>query len=75
MILGIIHKFPYFSGINPAQAENPISIFWCFKDPNEVQMTCKFRTINIWKEEDLGAKEANKRRLEGQKGVTHKPKP
>ena len=34
-------------------------------------MTCKFRSINIWKEEDLGAKEANKRRLEAQKGGPH----
>jgi hypothetical protein len=37
-------------------------------------MTCKFRSINIWKEEDLGAKEANKRRLEAQKGVAHAAK-
>ena len=34
-------------------------------------MTCNFRSINIWKEEDLGAKEANKRRPEGQKEVAH----
>ena len=74
MILGIIHKFPYFSGINPAQAENAIFIFWCFRDPNEVQMTCNFRSINIWKEEDLGAKEANKRRFDGQKGEAHAAK-
>ena len=34
-------------------------------------MTYKFRSINIWKEEDLGAKEASERRPEAQKGVAH----
>ena len=33
MILGIIHKFPYFSGINPAQAENPIFYILMFQGP------------------------------------------
>ena len=47
------------------------SMFWCFRDPNDIQMTWNFTSINIWKEEDLGAKEANKRRLEAQKGVAH----
>ena len=33
MILGIFHKFPYFSGINPAQAENPIFYVLMFQGP------------------------------------------
>jgi hypothetical protein len=33
MILGIIHMFPYFSGINPAQAENPIFYILMFQGP------------------------------------------
>ena len=34
-------------------------------------MTWKFTSISFRKEEDLGAKEANERRPEAQKGVTH----
>lgn len=71
LILGIFHKFPYFSGINPAQAENPIFLFWCFRDPNDVQMTWKFTSISFWKEQNVGAKEANKRRPEGQDRWAH----
>ena len=71
MILGIFDMFPIFYAINPAQAENPISFLYCFRDPNDVQMTCKFTSVNIWKEEDLWAKEANKRSHEGQKGWAH----
>ena len=36
---GNISQFSYFYGINPALAENPISIFFSFRDPNDVQMT------------------------------------
>ena len=36
-------------------------------------MTCKFTSVNFWKEEDLGAKEANKRRPEAQKGWPTRP--
>ena len=34
-------------------------------------MTWKFTSISFWKEEDLGAKEANKRRPEAQKRGSH----
>ena len=34
-------------------------------------MTWKFTSISFRKEEDLGAKEANERRPEAQKGVAH----
>ena len=34
-------------------------------------MTWKFTSISFWKEEDLGAKEANKQRPEAQKRVAH----
>ena len=34
-------------------------------------MTCKFTSVNFWKEEDLGAKEANKRKPEGQDRWAH----
>ena len=71
MIFGNIIFISYFYGINPTQAENPISLFECFRDPNDVQMTYKITSVNIWKEEDLGAKEANKRRPEAQKRVAH----
>ena len=37
-------------------------------------MTWKFTSISFWKEEDLGAKEANKRRPEAQKRVAHAAK-
>ena len=37
MILGIIHKFPYFSRINPAQAENPIFYILMFQGPKRRQ--------------------------------------
>ena len=71
MILGNKIFIFYFYGINPAQAENPISFLLSFRDPNDVQMTCKFTSANIWKKEDLGVKEANRRRPEGQKRWAH----
>ena len=42
MILGIIHKFPYFSGINPAQAENPIFYILMFQGPKRRQNALQF---------------------------------
>ena len=57
MILGIIHKFPYFYGINPAQAENPISFLLCFRDPNVV--------IKFWKNTEVIILEGRRRRSEG----------
>ena len=63
--------FPIFYGINPAQAENPIFHILIFRDPNDVQMTWKFTSISFWKEQRVGAKEANKRRPEGQDEWAH----
>ena len=61
----------YYYGINSAQAEYPISFLLCFRGLNDVIMTCKFKGEIFWKEEDLGAKEASKRRPEGRKRVAH----
>ena len=59
-------------GINPAQAEKPYFFLYLFQGLNDVIMSCKFTgIIFFWKEEDLGAKEANKRRPEGQNRVPH----
>ena len=60
---------PYFSGINPALAENPIFYILMFQDPNDVRMTWKFTSISFWR--SVGAKEANKRRPEGQDRWAH----
>ena len=54
MIFGNIIFISYFYGINPAQAENPIFFLLSFRDPNDVQITCKFTSVNIWKDQDLG---------------------
>ena len=40
-------QFPHLFGINPALVENLLSIFWCFRDPNDVQMSYKFMRIVI----------------------------
>ena len=58
-------------GINPGQAEKPYFIPYLFQGLNDVIMSCKFMGIIFWKEEDLGAKEASKRRPEGRKRVPH----
>ena len=71
MILGIFHSFPIFLELTLHWQKTLFSIFWCFRDPNNVQMTWKFTSINFRKEEDLGVKEANERRPEAQKGVAH----
>ena len=71
MILGNKSIVSYFYGINPAQAENPISFLLCFRDLNDVIKSGKIQASLFWKEEDVGAKESSKRRPEGQKGVAH----
>ena len=58
-------------GINPAQAKKTLFISLSILGPNNVIMSCKFTGIIFWKEEDLGEKEASKRRPEGQKRVPH----
>ena len=40
-------------------------------DPNDVRMTWKFTSISFWKERNVGEKEANKRRPEGQDRWAH----
>ena len=55
-------------GINPAQAENPYFFLYLIQDLNDVIMSYKFRGVIILEGEDLGAKEVNERRSEGQKG-------
>ena len=42
-----------------------------FRSPNVNEITWKFTGVNIWKEEDMWAKEANKRRSEDQTGMAH----
>ena len=71
MILGNKIIVSYFYGINPAQAENPISFLLCFRDPNVV--------IKFWKNTEVIILEGRRRRSEGikqteparQKGVAH----
>ena len=71
MILGNKSIVSYFYGINPAQAENPISFLLCFRDPNVV--------IKFWKNTEVVILEGRRRRSEGikqteparQKGVAH----
>ena len=59
MILGNKSIVSYFYGINPAQAENPISFLLCFRDPNDVQI--------IWKNTGIIILEGGRRRSEGSK--------
>ena len=60
-----------FYGINPAQSKNASFFLLNFRDPNIVQITCKFMSINIRKEQDLRVKEPNKRNPEAQKRWAH----
>ena len=60
-----------FYGINPAQAENPHFFLYLFQDLNDVIMSYKFTAVIILEGEDLGAKEVNERRPEGQKEGSH----
>ena len=57
MILGNKIIVSYFYGINPAQAENPISFLLCFRDPNVV--------IKFWKNTEVVILEGRRRRSEG----------
>ena len=57
MILGNKIIVSYFYGINPAQAENPISFLLCFRDLNDV--------IKIWKNTGVIILEGGRRRSEG----------
>ena len=59
MILGNKSIVSYFYGINPAQAENPISFLLCFRDPNVVQ--------KLWKNTGVGILEGGRPRSEGSK--------
>ena len=56
MILGNKSIVSYFYGINPAQAENPISFLLCFRDPNVV--------IKFWKNTEVIILEGRRRRSE-----------
>ena len=57
MIFGNIIFISYFYGINPAQAENPISFLLYFRDPNVVQ--------KLWKNTDVSILEGGRPRSEG----------
>ena len=57
MILGNKSIVSYFYGINPAQAENPISYLLCFREPNDVQ--------KLWKNTQVVILEGRRRRSEG----------
>ena len=67
MILGIIHRFPYFSGFNPAQAENPISFLLCFRDPNDVQKLWKNTGVNILEGRRPGSEGSKQTEVRGPK--------
>ena len=57
MILGNKIIVSYFYGINPVQAENPISFLLCFRDPNVV--------IKFWKNTEVVILEGRRRRSKG----------
>ena len=59
MILGNKSIVSYFYGINSAQAENPISFLFCFRDPNDVQ--------KLWKNTGIIILEGGRPRSEGSK--------
>ena len=71
MILGIFDMFPIFMELTLRRQKTLFIYFKCFRDPNDVQMTWKFTSIIFWKEQSVGAKEANKRRPEGQNRWSH----
>ena len=71
MILGIIQSFPIFLELTLHWQKTLFSIFWCFRDPNDIRMNWKFTSISFWKERSVGAKEVNKRRPEGQDRWAH----
>ena len=67
MILGIFHTFPIYLELTLHCQKTPFSIFWCFRDPNDVQMTWNFAKIIFWKEQSVGAKEVQKWKAEDKK--------
>jgi hypothetical protein len=70
-LLEIIHKFPNFIGLTWENQKTSISMFWTFRDPNGVQMTWNFAGANFLMDQDLGVKEVQQRRHEGQTGMAH----
>ena len=68
---GKISQFSYFSGINPALAENPIFYILMFQGPKRRPIDLKIYEDHFLEEESVGAKEAKKWRPEGQKRVAH----
>ena len=71
MILVRFHSFPIFLKLTLHWQKSLFSIFWCFRNPNDVQMTWKFTSISFWNEQSVGAKEAKKWKPEGQKRGAH----
>ena len=69
MISGIFHKFPYFSGINHAQAENPIFYILMFQGPKRRPNDLIFCGDHFFLRNK--AKEAKKWKPEGQKRWAH----
>jgi len=66
-VLGIINNFPIFLELTLRCQKTPFSIFWCFRDPNDVQMTWDFTGITFL--------EGTKRRRKGiEETETRRPK-
>ena len=66
-VLGIINNFPIFLELTLRCQKTPFSIFWCFRDPNDVQMTWNFTGIIFL--------EGTKRRRKGiEETETRRPK-
>ena len=61
----IFHSFPIFLELTLLWEKTLFSIFLSFREPNDVQMTCKFKGIIFWMDEGVGAKEAKKWRPQG----------
>ena len=71
MFWGIFRTLPIYLELTLCCQKTPFSIFWCFRDPNVVQMTWNFANISFWKEQGLGAKEEQKWKAEGKKRWAH----
>ena len=66
-VLGIINNFPIFLELTLRCQKTPFSIFWCFRDTNDVQMTWNFTGIIFL--------EGTKRRRKGiEETETRRPK-
>ena len=68
---GNISQFSYFSGINPALAENPIFYILMFQGPKRHPNDLEIYEHQFLEGRSVGAKEANKRRPEGQGRWAH----